>query len=473
MGSSLVQALRLHLQKKCSTVPQIVTDADVVEFQIRRQVFNTKFQFHPSVIILVESTRHVQEIVRFALRHTDEIRLRVRSGGHDHEGECSGTDTWLIDFSAMNKVVIDGDTARIQPGARFRRLQTELGAYGIPHGTCDTVAVAGYTMGGGWGPWTRAKGMACESLTGAEIVLGDGSRLGLSDDSDDDGGSEASRKLLIALRGGGGFSYGIVTEPTFKAFKLPKTLHSFSVTFLDDDGTPTATAMQILKAWEKAIAPNRNPNLLGTNLMIVAKHARTPDADAGLECTFNGYVEGDEDAVRALIKQFPFDHGKPVIVRDNVAASGDDDGQQARERPWLFHHWDRRFRINEGIQLEPVGPALHKITSRMPLPEGDPAGTWDDRSREELIVSSVTVGCSRFRRHPSVHHSGGDIRTIYRDAQNRVPEPVSFPYTDRPFTIQFQAWWDQSDRNTGPNLASIILKPGSIVRKIGSMRVAM
>jgi len=40
---------------------------------------------------------------------------------------------------------------------------------GIAHGTCATVAVAGYTMGGGWGPWTRLYGMACERLIGARL----------------------------------------------------------------------------------------------------------------------------------------------------------------------------------------------------------------------------------------------------------------------------------------------------------------
>ena len=97
----LEAALRPHA---CKGIPPEILTPDSPGFAVQRQVNNTKFQFIPWAIVLVETTEQVSAIVKFANQHPAEIILRVRSGGHDHEGECSGTDTLLIDFSKMHAV---------------------------------------------------------------------------------------------------------------------------------------------------------------------------------------------------------------------------------------------------------------------------------------------------------------------------------------------------------------------------------
>jgi len=55
------------------------------------------------------------------------------------------------------------------------------------------------------------------------------------------------------------------------------------------------------------IAPDRRPELIGTNLKIVARHleeGEKPDPNARLECTFNGYVAGGKREVEYLIREF-------------------------------------------------------------------------------------------------------------------------------------------------------------------------
>lgn len=78
----------------------------------------------------------------------------------------------------MDSLTLDPITgiAAIGPGNRFINLTTALAKKGvmIPHGTSGNVALAGFIMGGGSGPWTRKYGMCCESLLQAEIVLGIG-----------------------------------------------------------------------------------------------------------------------------------------------------------------------------------------------------------------------------------------------------------------------------------------------------------
>ena len=170
--------------------PLVLTDCNCngpqnAAYEQARQTFNRKFDFRPAAIVYVENTVQVSEIVKFANTHKESITLRVRSGGHDHEGESNGTDTLLIDFSKMkavkhvkkpkkSKAEDENLFIGIEPGARFEHIKKILDEHdlGIPHGTCNTGGIAGFTLGGGWGPWTRKHGMACESLVGATVVLG-------------------------------------------------------------------------------------------------------------------------------------------------------------------------------------------------------------------------------------------------------------------------------------------------------------
>jgi FAD/FMN-containing dehydrogenase len=69
-------------------------------------------------------------------------------------------------------------------------------------GNCGTVGVAGFTLGGGYGPLSGTGGLAADNVLGAEIVLADGRLLTTGPDAEPD--------LYWALRGGGNF--GAVTS---------------------------------------------------------------------------------------------------------------------------------------------------------------------------------------------------------------------------------------------------------------------
>jgi hypothetical protein len=464
--------------------PEILTAASL-QYDVKRQVMNTKFQFKPSAIVLVETSEQVSEIVKFANMFPTEIVLRVRSGGHDHEGECSGTDTLLIDFSKMNKVHVTGPVlsndggseqepiVTIGPGARFRHIKPVLDAsnIGLAHGTCKTVAIAGYIMGGGWGPWTRSYGMGCERLIGATIVLGDGAikTIGHGASYEDEEERRAGEKLMWALRGGGGLSYGIVTELKFKAFSLPKDLCSFSLSSKCE--WPHRTALDILKCWEDAIT-DPNPQLIGTNLKIVARHLgedEEPNPDAVLDCTFNGYFAGTKDEAIAMIASyFKVELLSTLVVQvqrrstTNLAAPGS-------SAEWPFEDWDRHVPskvkekellgaslaapgadpFHDGIVLEDDGPAPHKISSRLVDAEG-----WNDEGRKALICSlqSPLVPRKQDTEHDGVPNDfalsayitlGAITGPFYANYEEERALPSAFPYKKRRFTIQYQAWWDQ------------------------------
>jgi FAD/FMN-containing dehydrogenase len=73
--------------------------------------------------------------------------------------------------------------------------------------------VVGYTLGGGHGWLARKHGLACNSVTGAEIVTAEGRHLRVDRENEPD--------LFWALRGGGG-NFGVVTALEFDLYPVPE-----------------------------------------------------------------------------------------------------------------------------------------------------------------------------------------------------------------------------------------------------------
>ncbi|WP_430408365.1 FAD-binding protein [Kordia sp.] len=338
---------------------------DQIEYNKSSQVFNRRFQKKPFAIIYCESTENVQRVYKDAI--ANNLPIRVRSGGHDHEAECSGTDVILLDLTRINHVVVSHNKkyARIGPGIRFKDLTPQLAFNDvmIPHGTCATVGVAGFTFGGGWGPWTRKHGMNCEGLVGATVVLGNGEIVKLQmEDSD-------KKDLLWALKGGGGMSYGIVTELQLKVFRLPKKLIKFELEWNPYDKndqsvlTGDKQTKKILQAWEDVImnkiksSPDdgfTNDQLIGTNLKVSGKHLQGDPNDFKPEneihnCIMYGYWSGSEESLIAFVKT-SYAHILPeelrVIGKGGQRLDYADDG--------LMSEWDRisYSAISRNIQLE-------------------------------------------------------------------------------------------------------------------------
>ena len=421
------------------------------------QVFNLRFQRRPWAIVSPRTTEQVSHLVKFA--KAKNIPLRVRGGGHDHEAECIATSALVLDMRLMKRFELEergeDKIAHVGPGWIFVELVEKLRAASvcIPHGTCQTVGITGFTLGGGWGPWTRKYGMACESLVGAEVVLGDGTVLKLTEECEE-------RELLWALRGGGGFSYGIVTELSLKTFDMPASSFKVTINWKDQ------AAEKVLKFWQQVIVRNNSPELVGTNLQIFAK---PEEDDNGLpsvhECNFFGYVAGDEElsakSVRTTVSLEWF-YGLPVIWESTeggppVNAMIEQDqipGEPPNTRGHLdFSSWARtpasvppegdseEFNLLHYMPLEGDLPAPHKITSRLV----NPGERLDKEGRENLIRSlqSDLLFPEGERLGVQAYCTLGAISGPYY--YNRDPEKEkehsAFPYFDRPYTIQYQVWW--------------------------------
>lgn len=329
---NFLNGLRGHL--KCD---QVVTPGgnlfNEIAFNKASQVFNRRFQKKPFAIIYCESTEDVQRVYKDAI--ANDLPIRVRSGGHDHEAECTGTNVVLLDMTRINHVEVNHDKkfARIGPGIRFKDLTPQLAVNDvmIPHGTCATVGVAGFTFGGGWGPWTRKHGMNCEGLVGATVVLGDGEIVQLQLEEND------KQDLLWALKGGGGMSYGIVTELQLEVFPLPKKLIKYELEWNPYDmynpseiviNSENKYTQNIIEAWENIIINKNNEysgndftndQLIGTNLKVSGKHledAATFNPEEAIHnCIMYGYWQGTEESLLAFVNHCFTGNAQPYELR--------------------------------------------------------------------------------------------------------------------------------------------------------------
>ncbi len=434
------------------------------------QVFNRRLQFAPLVIVYCETEDDVK--ITFNAVKDNNLPFTVRAGGHDHEGECIGTNTVLIDVSKINHVDFcdNSKIAKIGPGNRFETLTSTLAKNDvmIAHGTCATVGIAGFTMGGGWGPWTRKEGMCCEHLIGANILLGNGEIEVV--DVEEDG---TVPPLLWALRGGGGLSYGIVTELRFETFPLPDVLHRFEIQWNPYENKHPDTlcaqvpTIAVLKKWEALIAPFQNPSLIGTNLKINAipfSNDQTICLDSiSHNCVFYGYWEGDEASLNTFITDNFTDDLKPdpcnITIEPATGAKHDKESYGKQ----LMGSWDResfsKIQLNLGgtpLQPDEDDPAPHKITSRLVDEHGLGQAGYQQllqslsspliqgRNRERGLFTYVTLGAITGDYYPAHANNACD------EAQSNCGFPKytndktsAFPYKNKRYTIQYQCWWNE------------------------------
>lgn len=451
-------------------------------YQTEALVFNTRYQYHPFAIAMCTSTEEVQMAYRTAIEY--KLPVRIRTGGHDHAGESSGDNTILIDVSGIKpEITIDDQgVATIGAGYRFYELTPVLAKKDrmVPHGTCATVALSGFIQGGGWGPWTRKHGMCCEHLKEATVILGNGKKIIATEEHHSD--------ILWALRGGGGMSYGIVTEWKVQTFELPHEIHRFTIEWnlptkkdknsncpLPSEKYPTD---KVLKAWEDAIN-TKNSALLGTNLKINAKHFEgnfDEEYERGIyhHCLMYGYWEGTDIELETFIDTAFASVGgtnaNVVIYPANGSGQDDDEDKYPAD---LMGDWGRnsiadvsrysgqapgKTALLEGTPFTPDydAPAPHKISSK--LVPAKSSGKWTDNSRKQLIktlssslltpqneqlglFSYVTLGAivGEFYQNLSVTQE----TACQKPWENPKELGVAFPYRPCQYTIQYQTWWNE------------------------------
>nr|ATW01299.1 EasE [Claviceps gigantea] len=178
----------------------------------------------PLYSAVVESASDIQSCVKFARHH--RLRLVIKNTGHDCAGRSGAPHSFQIHTGLLKNISVHenfvprgsntGHGPAVTLGAGV--LQGEVYTHGakngftIVGGECPTVgAVGGFLQGGGVSSiHSFSRGLAADNVLEYQVVTSDASLVTANEYENQD--------LFWALRGGGGGTFGVVTQATIRVF---------------------------------------------------------------------------------------------------------------------------------------------------------------------------------------------------------------------------------------------------------------
>ena len=190
----------------------------------------------PPIIYNLSPTNIVEDVQKvFEESQKYNISVTIKNTGHDWKGRSStpaNLERNVILWTHQLKdpevpiqfeetfTAVNCSTSWETGVFHFGPGETWAGAYNfadqhnrsVVGGTCGSVGIAGWLHGGGHSPLTPVHGMGADNVLQVEMVTPDGKVQIANECQNPD--------LFFAVRGGGGNTFGIVTNITYKA--LPK-----------------------------------------------------------------------------------------------------------------------------------------------------------------------------------------------------------------------------------------------------------
>ncbi len=255
-----------------------------------RTPWNLAVDQRPAAVVLPESAREVSQVVRAAA--SAGLRVAPQSTGHN-AGPLAAhglDDVVLMRLSRMTGVCVDParGIVRVEGGTEWLPAVEAAHEHGgaVLHGSSPDVGIAGYSLGGGMGWFARKLGLATNSLTAVEVVVGDGSLVRAD--------ATTNAPLFWAVRGGGG-SFGVVTALEFRMYPIRSAYAGMLVWDI-------AHTERVLRAWS-AWAPGA-PDEVTTSFRVlrVPPLPELPEPIRGrsLVVVDGAVLDSDEPARRLL-----------------------------------------------------------------------------------------------------------------------------------------------------------------------------
>ena len=241
----------------------------------------------PAAVLLAADEGDVIAGVRLAAERGWTVS--VRSGGHSWAVRSLRDDALLIDLGGMRDMAYEPASGvvsarpAVRGGLELAPFLAERGR-AFPGGHCATVGLGGFLLQGGQGWDSRARGWACQSVVGVDVVTADG-RLIRAD-------AGQNPDLLWAARGAGPGFPGVVTRFRLQTYPAPRAMWQDTWTFRLDD------AVELL-GWLHDVLPGLDrrvePVVAATRLPDVPLHdgADRPD---GTVLLLHTTVMADSDA---------------------------------------------------------------------------------------------------------------------------------------------------------------------------------
>ncbi len=218
----------------------------------------------PESIVRPADRAQLREALQQARRQGQ--RVAIKSGGHSVSEAFLRDGGMLVDLHAFRGVDVDADSAMaaVEPSLWGRDLALHLTRAGLafPVAHCATVPMGGYLLGGGVGINTDQWGIGCHAVTGAEVMLADGTLV--------DAGSAGHEDLLWAVRGAGTGFFGVITRYRLRCAPLPRDIRENVFVF------PAARAAEVVE-WLEALVEQGMPD---TEVMLLLANSPGPSAGA-------------------------------------------------------------------------------------------------------------------------------------------------------------------------------------------------
>ncbi|KAF7800696.1 berberine bridge enzyme-like 21 [Senna tora] len=316
--SSFLQCLTNHTHN--STIPishtlytqSNASYAPILQSYIRNARFNTSSTPKPSLILTPFEPSHVQSSVICA--KSLDLRLRIRSGGHDYEGisyTAAGIDRpfVVLDMFNLRNVVVDveNEVAVVQSGATlgefYYGIWEKSKVHGFPSGVCPTVGVGGHFSGGGYGNMIRKYGLSIDHIIDAEMVDSNGRILTRESMGED---------LFWAIRGGGGASFGVILSYTVKLVSVPENVTVFRVqknTLFQQNNVTNLTnnnLTDLVFQWQEVAPHTDNRLFMRLQLQPVITKEERKRSITTIRASILGMFLGEsEELVKILDNEFP------------------------------------------------------------------------------------------------------------------------------------------------------------------------
>jgi FAD/FMN-containing dehydrogenase len=257
-----------------------------------RESFTLAFQSFPQIVVYCQGFADVVACIHFA--REAGLKPVCRSGGHSTAG-YSVNDEMVIDVSGLNYVKVDAGkaVAWAGAGANFAQVNATLDLFGfhVSGGGCETVGVAGYMQGGGYGFTSPMFGMNCDQVTGFQMALADGRIV--------KAGERENPDLFWAVRGGTGNNFGVLLEIEYRLQPM-KEVWAFGFRWQVSPAKRTPAAARAFHAWQTNFTGDRMPPDFGNQGMLIHTQA-TPSSPVEPFFLIRGMFRGTEANCRKAL----------------------------------------------------------------------------------------------------------------------------------------------------------------------------
>jgi FAD/FMN-containing dehydrogenase len=286
------------------------------------RIFNARRPVRfPAAVLLAEDDNDVIAGVRLAAERGWTVS--VRSGGHSWAAWSLRDDALLIDLARLRDIGYEPAAGivsvrpAVQGGLELAPFLAERGR-AFPAGHCASVGLGGFLLQGGQGWNGRARGWACESVVGLEVVTAD-ARLVRAD-------ATANPDLLWAARGAGPGFPGVVTRFHLQTYEAARVMWHDTWTFRLDDTVELLT-------WLHGVLPELDrrvePVVAATRLPDVPLHDGTPRPDGTVVLLHTTAMADSDEQVLALLaalqdgplagRELGHVQGRTSVLAENLA----------------------------------------------------------------------------------------------------------------------------------------------------------